>query len=236
MTKRPRPFTAETRSVELSGASRTITNDDLLEAFNDLSNYVKEATRRLETVTGEAAAVPPGPPAPPGSQTSAADPEKIIRKVAALKAANPDDDEIPLARQELETVVEATETAANEIMDLSENIQATTDKIRDDVSKGNTDNVEAHCAVMDEAATNLLMACGFQDLTGQRINKVVNALIHLEGQINDLFETLEITRGTGEGGLHAFAPDDKRPDTDLLHGPQDEGKGISQADIDAMFD
>ena len=175
MTTWPRPFTAETQSAELSGASRTITNDDLLEAFNDLSNYVKEATRRLETVTAEAAAVPPVSPA---SQTPAANLEKITREVAALKAADPEDDEIPLARQELETVVEATDTAATEIMNLSENIQAAADKIRDDVSKGKTDNVEAHCAVMDEAATNLLMACGFQDLTGQRISKVVNALTH----------------------------------------------------------
>ena len=236
MTTWPRPFTAETQSAELSGASRTITNDDLLEAFNDLSNYVKEATRRLETVTGEAAAVPPGPPAPPASQTSAADLEMIIRKVAALKAANLDDDEIPLARQELATVVEATDTAANEIMNLSEDIQDAADKIRCDISDGKTGNVEAHCDVMDEAATNLLMACGFQDLTGQRINKVVNALTHLEGLIDDLFKTLEITQGTGEGGLHVSAPGDKRPDNDLLHGPQDEGEGISQAEVDAMFD
>ncbi len=233
MTKRPRPFTAETRSAELSGASRTITNDDLLEAFNDLSNYVKKATHCLETVTGEAAAVPPAPPA---SQTPAADLENIIRKVAALKAANPDDDEIPLARQELATVVEATDTAANEIMNLSEEIQDAADKIRCDISDGKTGNVEAHCDVMDEAATNLLMACGFQDLTGQRINKVVNALTHLEGLIDDLFKTLEITQGTGEGGLHVSAPGNKRPDNDLLHGPQDEGEGISQDEIDAMFD
>ncbi len=218
MTRRPRPFTAETRSAELSGASRTISNDDLLEAFNDLSHHVKEATRRLETATAEAGL------------------EKITREVAALKAADPDDDEIPLARRELETVVEATDTAANEIMNLSEEIQAAADNIRDEASDSNTKNIEAHCDVLDEAATNLMMACGFQDLTGQRISKVVNALTHLEGQIDGLFETLGISQGTGEGGLHAFAPDDKRPDTDLLHGPQDEGEGISQADIDAMFD
>ena len=107
MTKRPRPFTAETRSAELSGASRTITNDDLLEAFNDLSNYVKEATHRLETVTAEAATVSPGPPAFQAPPAPGADLEKITREVAALKAADPDDDEIPLARQELKTVVEA---------------------------------------------------------------------------------------------------------------------------------
>ena len=194
------------------------------------ATVTQRSSCRLETVTAEAAAVPPAP------QTPAADLEKITREVAALKAADPDDDEIPLARQELATVVEATDTAANEIMNLSENIQAAADKIRDDVSKGKTDNVEAHCAVLDEAATNLLMACEFQDLTGQRISKVVNALSHLEGQIDDLFEMLGISQGTGEGGLHMFTHDDKRPDTDLLHGPQGEGEGISQAEIDAMFD
>jgi len=233
MSKRPRPFTAETRTAELSGASRTITNGDLLEAFNDLSQYVKEATRRLETVTAEAAAVPQAPQPP---QAPAADLERIKEEVSRLRAADTENDGIPLARKELGTVVEATDAAANEIMTLSEEIQTAAGKIRDDVSGGNTSNVEAHCAVMDEAATNLLIACGFQDLTGQRINKVVNALTHLEGQIDGLFETLAIARGTGEGGLHAFASDDERPDTNLLHGPQDEGEGISQADIDAMFD
>jgi len=184
-------------------------------------------------VTAEAAAVPQVPQA---LQTPAAGLDKITQAVAALKAANPDDDEIPLARKELQTVVEATDTAANEIMTLSEDIQSAADKIRDDISAGNTGTIESHCGVMDEAVTNLLMACGFQDLTGQRINKVVNALSHLEQQIDGLFETLGISKGTGEGGLHAFASGDQRPDTDLLHGPQDEGEGISQADIDAMFD
>ena len=84
---------------------------------------------------------------------------------------------------------------------LSETIQAAADKIRDDVAKGKPDTVEAHCDVIDEAATNLLMACGFQDLTGQRINKVVNALTHLEGQIDGLFETLGISQAPAKAGL-----------------------------------
>ncbi len=229
MTKRPRPFTAENRFAEHSGSFRTITNDDLLKAFNDLSDTVEELTGRIIAKL-ESPAEPPAPPqAGPGL-------ERISQEVAALKAARPEEEEIPLARQELEIVVEATDTAANEIMTLSEEIQAAADKIRDETANGNPAAVERHCAALDQVSANLMMACGFQDLTGQRINKVVNTLHHLESQIDGLFQTLGVTEATGEGGLHAFAPDDKRPDTELLHGPQNEGEGISQADIDAMFD
>lgn len=229
MTKRPRPFTAENRFTELSGSFRTTTNDDLLKAFNDLSDTVEELTGRIIAKLEAPAESPAPPQAGPGL-------ERISHEVAALKAANPEEDKIPLARKELEIVVEATDTAANEIMNLSDEIQSAADKIRDEIAKGNTAGVERHCASLDEVSTNLMMACGFQDLTGQRINKVVNTLHHLESQIDGLFQTLGITEATGEGGLHAFAPDDERPDTELLHGPQNEGEGISQADIDAMFD
>ncbi len=45
-----------------------------------------------------------------------------------------------------------------------------------------------------------------------------------------------LAEGTGEGGLDTTTADDQRPDTDLLQGPQDEGEGNSQAEIDALFD
>ena len=82
------------------------------------------------------------------------------------------------------------------------------------------------------------MACAFQDLTGQRINKVANTLQALEDQIDALFQAMNIAEGTGEGGLDATttAADDHSPGTDLLHGPQDEGEGISQDEIAKLFD
>lgn len=143
-----------------------------------------------------------------------------------------------LARQELETVVEATDKAANEIINQTDEIQTMIDKIRDEISSGNTAKVEVHLSSLEGVATNLLMACEFQDLTGQRINKVSNTLHRLEEQIGELFLTLGIAEGTGAGGLDVTDSGDDRPDQDLLHGPQDEGASgiISQADIDAMFD
>ncbi len=161
---------------------------------------------------------------------------RIRHEVASLKSAYAEEDKMLLARQELETVVKATDEAANEVMNLSDQIQELAAKIRESLEGGKTENMVAHSASLEEISTNLLMACEFQDLTGQRINMVVNTIRHLEEQIEGLFQSLGINEGTGEGGLDAVADDDKRPDKDLLHGPQDEGKGVSQAEIDAMFD
>ena len=246
MEKRPRPFTAEKRFAEISGSTGAITNDDLLDAFNDLSAYVKEVLTRasllesspfpeeeseddIETDSDDAEETPDDPHA---------DLSRLTGEVAALKSANPDEEKLLLARQELETVVEATDKAANEIMDQTDEIQTVIDKIRDEISSGNTAKVEVHLSSLEVVATNLLMACEFQDLTGQRINKVSNTIHRFEEQIGDLFLTLGITEGTGAGGLDVTDSGDERPDQDLLHGPQDEGAGgtISQADIDAMFD
>ncbi len=246
MEKQLRPFTAEKRFAEISGSTGAITNNDLLDAFNELSAYVKEVLTRaslfesspdpkeeskkdIETDSDDAEETPDDPHA---------DLSRLTGEVAALKSANPNEGKLLLARQELETVVEATDKAANEIMNQSDEIQTVIDKIRVEVSSGNTANVEVHLSSLEEVATNLLMACEFQDLTGQRINMVSNTIHRFEEQIGDLFLTLGIAKGTGAGGLDVTDSGDERPDKDLLHGPQDEGAdgSISQADIDAMFD
>ena len=258
MEKRPRPFTAEKRFAEISGSTASITNDDLLDAFNDLSAYVKEVlsrASRLESSPSSSPAPEEEPEEEPGEENkdkietdsgdgietpddTNADLSRLIGEVAALKSANPDEDKLPLARHELETVVEITDKAANEIMNQTDEIQIVIDKIRDDIASGDTAKVEGHLSSLEGIATNLLMACEFQDLTGQRINKVSNTIHRLEEQIGDLFLTLGIAEGTGAGGLDVTDSGDERPDKDLLHGPQDEDASgsISQADIDAMFD
>jgi len=229
MDKRPRPFTAERRKAEITGAPIGVSNDDLMDAFRDLSAYVQD-------VAGQMAEIAAAPPPPPPDSDKPEGLDTIKQDVSALRAADPDDDKLVQARGELKTVTDITDKSANEIMNQSDEIHVVIDKIRQDLSAGNTDKVENHCATLEEIATNLLMACEFQDLTGQRLNKVSNALLGMEDQIGGLFDALDITEGTGVGGLSAVTNDDARPDTDLLHGPQDEGEGISQADIDSLFD
>ena len=82
---------------------------------------------------------------------------------------------------------------------------------------------------------DILMACGFQDLTGQRIKKVVNTLHYMERRVASMVEIWGIEAGTATTEIVAMAEGDERPDKELLHGPQAEGAGVSQADIDALF-
>lgn len=240
-TNPPPPFTSERRSGKLSASADAISNRDLLDAFNNLSNLLGDIVAEQ------------WPPADGGGEPPEEAPEKTIgapagwerakREIAALKSANADEDRLVLARREIETVVAATDAAANEIMNLSDAVQEVSGKLRGEPGSAEPAAAEsaaaaakAHSDTLDEIATNLMIACSFQDLTGQRLNKVANALQALEDQVDGLFRTLDISAATGEGGLLAYTADDERPDKKMLHGPQDEGEGISQAEIDAMFD
>lgn len=119
---------------------------------------------------------------------------------------------------ELEEIVSETARAANRIMDAAETIETVA---------AAADPVMA--AALTEAVTNIYEASAFQDITGQRITKVVRALQSLESKLGSL--------------AGAFAPPDTAPrpealpegDAALLNGPQLEAGANSQTDIDALF-
>ena len=75
---------------------------------------------------------------------------------------------------------------------------------------------------LHEATTRIYEACAFQDITGQRIAKVVAALQAIEARISRTREAVEAP------------PEPATPS--LLNGPQVPGAGVSQSDIDALFD
>jgi chemotaxis protein CheZ len=78
-------------------------------------------------------------------------------------------------------------------------------------------------------------ACSFQDLTGQRITKVVKTFTYIEDRIGTLLEAHgDLLAGAGE----IDDEDDGIVKVDggtVLDGPQMEGSGVSQDDVDAMF-
>jgi len=75
--------------------------------------------------------------------------------------------------------------------------------------------------------------CNFQDLTGQRVTKVINTLKHVEARVDAMVKCLGGDE-TAFVGLVESEEEDK--DEVALAGPQIAGEGISQADIDSMFD
>ena len=89
---------------------------------------------------------------------------------------------------------------------------------------------------IQERVVSIFEACNFQDLTGQRINKVMTTMKFIENHI-----TVMMDIWGGVDAIKAHAPaiiDDREGDAKLLNGPKldgDEGHA-SQNDIDALFD
>ena len=71
-------------------------------------------------------------------------------------------------------------------------------------------------------------ACSFQDVTGQRISKVVNTLAFIDERLDTLLEAY--------GGVADSVPESEDRADPLLSGPQLDGEGITQEDVDSMFD
>ncbi|WP_417461844.1 protein phosphatase CheZ [Kordiimonas sp.] len=133
--------------------------------------------------------------------------------------------DIPDAGEQLDAIVKSTEAAAETIMDAAETVGQISEEMGDDASER-----------LAQVSTDLFQASSFQDLTGQRITKVMRTLGHLEERLNALADAIgddyiEPEEEEIERDDEGIAADD----TDLLHGPQLEGEGNSQAEIDAIL-
>jgi chemotaxis regulatin CheY-phosphate phosphatase CheZ len=131
------------------------------------------------------------------------------------------------ATGELDAIVSATERATSEILNGVERINELTLKLPKDGEVGKI------AEEIQSQVTEVLTACSFQDITGQRTTKVVNTLRYLEQRVNSMIEIWGVDDST-----QAAPPpeaEDRRPDAHLLNGPATDG-GPSQADVDALFE
>lgn len=150
--------------------------------------------------------------------------------VSALTPAAGETDQILVATSELGSVVEATEQATQVILESAEAIQALID-----LSSNTGDLDPLLYQQLADQVIQIMTACSFQDLTGQRISASVNTLLHVEAELKRLVELWEIEEGTARADIIRNRPDDTREDKHLLHGPQAEGAAMSQGDIDSML-
>ncbi len=150
------------------------------------------------------------------------------REIAALRPADGGSNRIMAATGELDAIVSATERATSDILNGVEHINALALKLP------KTGDVAAIAEEIQAQATEVLMACSFQDITGQRTTKVVNTLRYLEQRVNSMIEIWGVD-GTNLPPPPPEEIQDRRPDAHLLNGPAADG-GPSQADVDALFD
>lgn len=151
--------------------------------------------------------------------------EYIQRARADIVAMSPNDihdEHIPAATDELDEVIKATEEATDTILDAAEALESLGAELPGEAGKQ-----------ISEIVTKIYEASNFQDVTGQRINKVVNVLRHIDMKVRTMAEAVgfELTRELTDGEKAARQFDEK----DLLNGPQTAGNGNSQDDIDALL-
>jgi chemotaxis protein CheZ len=144
-------------------------------------------------------------------------------EIAAIRPEDINKQHIPTATDELDAIVGATEDATGAILDSMEKIEALTGKMDAEIG-----------AQVGDAVTRVYEACNFQDITGQRISKVVKALKEIEVKIDALVKAFG-SQGEGGADTGEGAAKDAREDGHLLNGPQLPANAITQADIDALL-
>jgi chemotaxis protein CheZ len=131
---------------------------------------------------------------------------------------------IPAATDELDAVVDHTAEATGTILDAAESIE----KAAAGLPRESADLFAA-------AVTRIYEACNFQDVTGQRITKVVTTLKYIEHKIDALLAAFGdgINDGLKKAPPPAPAPVDEH--ATFLHGPALPKEANNQADIDAIL-
>ncbi len=155
--------------------------------------------------------------------------QRVRQEIAALYKPAEDDNRFASMSEQLDAIVRATADATNTIMAAMEE----NEKIVSEVKKGLADAaLAAKLDKINDNASAVFEACSFQDITGQRIGKVAMSLAYVEKHVNILIDTW----GRGEVEKTEVKPDQaKTSDEQLLHGPQLEGKGVTQDEIDKLF-
>lgn len=129
---------------------------------------------------------------------------------------------IPEAGRELDAVVNATENATNVIMSSAEEIMG-----------ADPSDPDTYHAVVNDKVIEIFEACSFQDITGQRIAKVVRALDAIDKRVSTFIERLRVDDADTS---HIEETDEERRQRELiLHGPQHEGEGVAQSDVDDLL-
>ncbi|MFC4173407.1 protein phosphatase CheZ [Microvirga sp. GCM10011540] len=157
--------------------------------------------------------------------------QRTKQEIATLRYAGAQGREMARVTDELGAVVLGTETATNSILAAAEEVDDLAANLAARLAGEEGDMARQ----IGERTVSIFEACNFQDITGQRISKVVSAMRFVEERVEQMIQIW--------GGHERFkdvpaAKDlNREGDKALLNGPAlaIDGDGRSQDDIDAYF-
>jgi chemotaxis protein CheZ len=157
---------------------------------------------------------------------------KTKQEIATVHVTGFEGPEMVRVTNELDAIVGGTEQATEQILSNAEEIDQIVHTL---VARLKDEQDHALAQDVQDRVIKIFEACNFQDLTGQRITKVVSTLKFIETHIVRMMDIW--------GGLDAFKDieaeriAERDGDARLLHGPKVEGEigHASQDEIDALF-
>jgi chemotaxis regulatin CheY-phosphate phosphatase CheZ len=163
----------------------------------------------------------------------------VKSEISTLTKEESSDNRFRRATAELYEIVTSTARATDDILTAAEAIKEISDKLPPDYAT-QREAIGKHCL-------NVFQACSFQDITGQRIAKVVKTLDYVEQRVSAMLAIGAEADGASVEMpiLAALAPVTGGPTSgpvtprqeaeSLLNGPQLPGKGLNQEAIDQLL-
>ncbi len=154
---------------------------------------------------------------------------RVRQEVAAIDQPVAPTEDFESMGDQMVAVVKATESATHTIIEAMESNGEIIAELREKIDDSD------QLALLDKItgnANSVFEACAFQDITGQRVGRVAKSITYVEERV----DSLENLLGEQELAELEVAPDEVESDEQLLNGPQLNGQGLSQEDIDGLFD
>jgi len=178
------------------------------------------AVERIEAGLRESPAVAPSEDVRSGVTEMADAIARTRAELAAIRVGGNGNGALVESVEELTAIVQTTERAASDILAAAERVQETAWAARE---RGVDSTI---CDALDRHATQIYTACSFQDLTGQRTDKVIEALRFVEDRIATMIDIW------GKG------PGTQTPEAPSVHARPPVGfpeSLLDQSDVDGML-
>ena len=150
--------------------------------------------------------------------------DSLRKEIALSSPHHVKDAHVPEATDELDAVIAATAEATNTIMSTCEEME---------MLASNMD--PAGRERLTTLVTQIYEACTFQDVTGQRIRKVVSTLRSIEEKVETIMSALDEKVGPVKESEYTGKVVSVDDENSLLNGPQMADKAITQEDIDKLL-
>ena len=147
---------------------------------------------------------------------------RLRRDIGAVRAADVAGRSLPETRSDLTRVRESTKAAADRIMAAAEALLE-----REASTPG-------YPAFVAERVTEIMEACSFEDLAGQRIERAVETLATIERRLERFAKAVKVSEAAEFYDREAIIKEARR-NVLIIAGPQNGDEGVEQSTIDKLF-